>query len=558
MAGTGSEKSDGTPDVAAVAPVRDTQDADSRPNSIMVTLLSFVVLLIPVLLARSSPIAVELAPRSPFFDYDQRTHCGVSVGSDVTRFVVKYANAQRWKPSTPVSISQGASLLRQDLPPACPQAGSGSMSEDCLYMVVYVPNSISAGNNAPTLLWIHGGSFISGSASDLAINGANLAAATQSIVAVVQYRLGALGFMDPKGRTNLAVNDVINALKVLKTAVPIIGGSPSKITIAGQSSGATMIRALLAAPSASSLFRSAILQSDPMDYGFLSPEIQQSMQNFFNQQFSCNPSDDGCASSLSVSDILQASDTLYSQAIGLNPAAGQGEPIRPVHDGQLITSTFTGNSFPRVSKPILVTTVLNEAASTIYTMFSSPVPEQATAQIVAGILGTSRASTILGSQRYAADASGGADDVRPSLEQLGTDYLWKCPSWTFSRAFASSGGPTYVGMYVVGATYSDNAGIPYCTTNGIVCHQDDIQIVFGTVSNPNTQQTQLIQEIQARYKAFLNAGNPNASGFAQWNAASSSSANAILLGGSGPAPIDACTPSFWGSAVPYDYQVYGL
>jgi acetyl esterase/lipase len=79
-------------------------------------------------------------------------------------------------------------------------------------MVVYVPNSIGAGINAPSLLWfgsrsivscdtcsffffrIHGGSFTSGSASDPAINGANLAAATQSIVAVVQYRLGGVQF----------------------------------------------------------------------------------------------------------------------------------------------------------------------------------------------------------------------------------------------------------------------------------------------------------------------------------------------------------------------------
>lgn len=81
---------------------------------------------------------------------------------------------------------------------------------------------------------------------------------------------------------------------------------------------------------------------------------------------------------------------------------------------------------------------------------------------------------------------------------------------------------------------------------------------FGTANNPNTQQTQLIQEMQARYKAFLNTGNPNAAGLARWNTASSSSTNAILLGGSGPAPIDACTPNFWGSAVPYDYQLYGL
>ena len=362
------------------------------------------------------------------------------------------------------------------------------------------------------LLRIHGGSFRTGSASDPSINGANLASTTQSIVAVVQYRLGGvrfcffitlvplltraqLGFMDPDGETNLAVNDVINALKVLNAGVSMIGGSRSRITIAGQSSGATMVRALLAIPSASSLFASAILQSDPMvilsraypaivclspsiqDNGFLSPGVQQTMQNFFNEQLPCNPSDSGCASSLAVDDILEASNTLFSQAVFLNPAAGQGEPIRPVHDGQLITTTLTTSSpFPQVSKPILVTTVVDEAGPTIYQMFTSPVPAQVSAQILYGLLGSPRADTVLASQRYTAQTSG---DVRPSLEKLGTDYMWKCPSWTFSRTWASSGGPAYVGMYVIGATYPTNAGIPFCTSNGSVCHQDDIQIVVS-------------------------------------------------------------------------------
>ena len=98
---------------------------------------------------------------------------------------------------------------------------------------------------------------------------------------VVQYRLGAvsmraalfrslslmllkLGFMAPDGNTNLAVKDIITALEFLQKVVPSFGGSASKITLAGQSSGANMIRALLATPSASDLFQSAILQSDPM------------------------------------------------------------------------------------------------------------------------------------------------------------------------------------------------------------------------------------------------------------------------------------------------------
>lgn len=205
------------------------------------------------------------------------------------------------------------------------------------------------------------------------------------------------------------------------------------------------------------------------------------MQAFFNQQFSCDPSDDGCASSLTIDDILEASNTLFSQAMYLNPAAGLGEPIRPVHDGQLIINTLTtSSSFPHVSKPILVTTVANEAGPTIYQMFGSPVSAQDSVPIIYGLLGSPRASTIISSQDYPIQGPG---DVRPGLEKLGTDYLWKCASWAFSRTWASSGGPSYVGMYVVGATYPDNAGIPFCTSNGSVCHEDDIQIVVSLGSH---------------------------------------------------------------------------
>jgi carboxylesterase type B len=70
--------------------------------------------------------------------------------------------------------------------------------------------------------------------------------------------------MAPDGTTNLAVKDLVNALQFLKTVLPAFGGGPEKVTIAGQSSGATLVRSLLAVPSASSLFRYAIIQSDPM------------------------------------------------------------------------------------------------------------------------------------------------------------------------------------------------------------------------------------------------------------------------------------------------------
>jgi carboxylesterase type B len=60
------------------------------------------------------------------------------------------------------------------------------------------------------------------------------------------------------------VQDVSASLQFLHKVVPSFGGDVSKITLAGQSSGASLIRALLATPSATTLFQSAILHSDPM------------------------------------------------------------------------------------------------------------------------------------------------------------------------------------------------------------------------------------------------------------------------------------------------------
>jgi carboxylesterase type B len=75
--------------------------------------------------------------------------------------------------------------------------------------------------------------------------------------------------MAPNGQTNLGVQDVMNAMKFLQRVLPAFGGSAQKITIAGQSSGADMVRALLGADSASLLFQSAILQSDPIVSRFI-------------------------------------------------------------------------------------------------------------------------------------------------------------------------------------------------------------------------------------------------------------------------------------------------
>ncbi|KAF5380850.1 hypothetical protein D9615_004107 [Tricholomella constricta] len=510
-----------------------------------------------------------LCPRTGTDALNIQTTMGLARGtadpSGASRFTVKYASANRWAPSTLAStwgLPTGA-LNASSLPLACPQADvdPSAYTEDCLSMVLYVPPGLTLASNAPTLMWIHGGSFVVGSATAPGLDGSKLAVATNSIVAVVQYRLGALGFMSPDGTTNLAVKDLVNAMQFLKKVAPAFGGAASKITLAGQSSGANMIRALLAVPSASSLFKSAILQSDPMNYGFLDTSAQQALQSNFNGLINCDATNQACWNSLSLNAILNAQNILFTTAASIDPSAGFAQPIRPVRDGSFITSPLDSTApFPSVSKPVLVTSVRHEAGFAIYNQFPDAVPGEYFTPICEATFGPARTNTIVSSTYYPAvpPSVGGQVDARTQLQLVGTDYLWKCSGWTFARNWVEHGGSAYVGEYQVGASYAGNDVIPFCTQAGTVCHQDDIEIVFGTVVNPTPAQAALVTEMQKRYKAFITNGNPNVAGLPTWTAATLSNVHALQLGGSGEVTVGACDPSFWGQGVEYDYQVYGI
>ncbi|KAJ7633008.1 alpha/beta-hydrolase [Roridomyces roridus] len=490
---------------------------------------------------------------------------GVSDGNGANRFAVKYASATRWAASTVATkwaLPNGATNASA-LPLACPQSlvDPSTYTEDCLSMILYVPTSLKANSGAPTLLWIHGGSFVAGSATGPGLDGSKLAIATNSIVAVMQYRLGALGFMAPNGGTNLAVKDTVNALTFLAKVVPSFGGSASKITLAGQSSGAGMIRALLATPSASSLFQSAILQSDPINYGFLNVSTQGLLQSSFNQLVGCAASDTACQAKLSVDSIINAQVTLGNEASTIDASTGLAEPIRPVRDGKLITTPLDLTApFPAVNKPILLSNVKNEAGPTIYGMFPQSIGNSLFAPVCEASLGTDRTTLVQNSPFYNLT---GVSDTRVPLETLGTDEVWRCPTWSLARSWSGHGGKAFVGVYVTGATYPANNDIAFCLESGSVCHQDDIEIVFGTVPNPSAAQGGLTIEMQARYKAFLATGSPNAAGYSTWTPATTSDVHAHQLGGSssapsGEIPAGACDPSFWGAQVQYDYQVFGI
>ncbi|KDQ10554.1 hypothetical protein BOTBODRAFT_115654 [Botryobasidium botryosum FD-172 SS1] len=491
---------------------------------------------------------------------------GVLTTPGVARFVVRYATAPRWNAPQPV---QAWSIPNNDptaLPPGCSQDESfgfaASYSEDCLFAILYVPASLQTllSGGIPTMVWIHGGSFIVGSATASGLDASKLAEATQSIVAVVQYRLGALGLIPPPslgGSTNLAVKDVVQSLKFLQGVIPSFGGDPAKITIAGQSSGASMVRALLGVPTANSLFRSAIIESDPMDFGFLKPSSLTNLQNALFSSLSCSTTDTSCLNALPASAFVQAQNIIMNNGANIDPAAGQFEPIRPIVDGSFLATSQDGNSFPSTHKPLLITTVKNEAGLPIGGAYSQPQAVSTYTTNINNTLPDGRGSLILNSNFYASPATADGDAVRVALDTFYTDYFYRCPSLFFARTWSSLGGTVYTGLFVKGATYAGNQYVSYCL--GKVCHQDDIYILFGTTPSPTPDQTALTKEIQARWGAFIHNANPNPipNLYAQWAQATPSDTHTLQLGGSGEAAPGGCTPGFWGDTVKFDWEVYG-
>ncbi|MDQ0771077.1 para-nitrobenzyl esterase [Pseudarthrobacter defluvii] len=208
--------------------------------------------------------------------------CGPVSGwrdGDVVRATgIPYARAPRFQPPAQVP-DWTAEFAATSLSPACPQApvpfldavlgtkyGELPGSEDCQNLSITMPADVLADEKLPVMVWIHGGSYTTGS-GDLAIfDPARLVAENRVIVVSVTYRLGLFGFLaTPAGRPgNLGLLDQLEAFRWVQRNIAAFGGDPGHVTAFGQSAGGDAIAHLMATPEAPNLFRRAIIQSAPL------------------------------------------------------------------------------------------------------------------------------------------------------------------------------------------------------------------------------------------------------------------------------------------------------
>jgi len=144
----------------------------------------------------------------------------------------------------------------------------GATGEDCLYLNVWTP-ARAASERHPVLVFIHGGANTEGSGSVPVYDGTGLAT-KGTVVVTINYRLGPFGFFAHPELTqettyhasgNYGLLDQIAAVRWVKANIAAFGGDPSRITVAGQSAGASGVRNLIVSPLAKDLFHRAIAES---------------------------------------------------------------------------------------------------------------------------------------------------------------------------------------------------------------------------------------------------------------------------------------------------------
>lgn len=473
--------------------------------------------------------ALSLAPLSVGFPHAQDPHIaatksgavqGESEAGVLVFRGIPYAAAPRgdlrFSPPNPIPRWEGVRDAR-DFMPACPQVverdptenNNSVMSEDCLGLNVWTPGTDGA--RRPVMVFIHGGAFIEGSARNSWYDGAALARRGDVVIVTLQYRLGALGFLELRqvggdkfsASGNLGILDQIAALQWVKKNIVAFGGDPANVTLFGESVGATSAAILMTIPSARGLFHKAILESNSgtrvghdlahateMTRAYMRAAGVTSVANLYHLRWQ---------------DLRDAQQRYFESAFG-------DSTFGPTWDGVVIAEppmkTILSGRAAKI--PILLGTNLDEVRywTEIEELPLELKPRSKLSEQVAAFAG-SQAEQIVGTYIRL------NPDYGAAVVQLETDALWRMMAIRMAEALCDRQ-PVYMYLFTYRSTTQ--------YANYGAAHGMELPFVFGGIDALDAiaftgrapSRHQLMDRIQAAWLRFARTGNPDESGATSW------------------------------------------
>ena len=249
-------------------------------------------------------------------------------------------------------------------------------NEDCLFLNIWAPPGTRPGDNKPVMVWLHGGAYVMGSATQPLYNGKRLAASGDVLVVTLNYRVGVFGFLDLSqlgGRrtfdSNIGLRDVLAALRWVRHNIAGFGGDPSRVTLFGESAGAGIVTTLLAVPEAEGLFATAIAQSSPATSVYDTNRAQRVTHQVLDH-LGIAPADAHRMAEVDVPALISATKKVFDEVPVRNPGT---LAFVPIVDGDLLHDypvhlARAGKTHP---VPLLIGTNRNEAA--LFRLMRSPL-----------------------------------------------------------------------------------------------------------------------------------------------------------------------------------------
>jgi len=245
----------------------------------------------------------------------------------------------RWRPPQPVAHWSGTRQCT-DFSKIAPQAALGDLppfpqilpsSEDCLYLNILTPAKKTT-DKLPVMVWLHGGGYQLGSASDPLTNVPRLPGYGVVIVNV-NMRLNSIGLLahpllskeSPQGVSgNYMLLDMLASLHWVQRNIAAFGGDPKNVTIFGESGGGAKVANLMASPLAKGLFHRAVCESGT-SVGLFMPgkplkELEAMGEKFFAKLGVDKEKDPlAAARSLPWEEIIEADNTMMRELAMFGP-----------------------------------------------------------------------------------------------------------------------------------------------------------------------------------------------------------------------------------------------
>ena len=414
------------------------------------------------------------------------------------------------------------------------RGGDAVVSEDCLFLNVWTSAS-EPGAKQPVMVWIHGGGLSSGASSGGVYDGT--AFARSGIVLVsINYRLGALGFLahaelskeSPNGASgNYGFLDQLAALEWVQRNIAAFGGDPDRVTIFGESAGATSVFALLASPMSKGLVHRAISQSawvtDTNVTPLKSPGAFVASAEDLGAQWASRVAGEGGDSSLRGLRALAAED-LVGQGKGLQPVVAVDGWFMPA-DGR---ARFGAGQ--QLNVPLIAGSNRDEGTMFMRTGYED---RNAFAKSVTGTYG-SHGKGVLALYPVESDA-----DVGAAANQMLTDTWFLRATRTMLDGMDAVSSPAYQYHFTRASPAMPTWGAHHAAELGYVFNT--LEVGFGMFAGltggedpvqPTPTDRTLASAMIRYWSEFARTGNPNVEGLPEWPAYEQDSRAYLELGDS--------------------------